>query len=235
MSDLLLSVRDVWKSYRMAREELEVLKGVDLDLGPGEALAVLGQSGSGKSTLLHVVGLLDTPDRGEVLLDGESLPFTGGAAAYARNRVFGFIFQFYHLMPDFTALENVLMPAWILDGWRSWRGSRREQRRHAAGLLERMGLGDRLRHRPKELSGGERQRVAIARALMNRPRLLLCDEPTGNLDPATAAGVAELLWELNRGDTQTMILVTHDATVASRAHRTLHLVDGKLRPPVKSA
>ncbi|MFB3067307.1 MAG: ABC transporter ATP-binding protein [Planctomycetota bacterium] len=235
MSSPLLRVVDLHKSYRMGRHELEVLRGVDLEVREGEILAVLGQSGSGKSTLLHLIGLLDTPDKGEILLDGVSLPFGGTEAAFARNDTFGFVFQFYHLLPEFTALENVLMPAMILEGWGAWRAARREMKDHARSLLERMGLGDRMRHRPKELSGGERQRVAIARALMNRPRLMLCDEPTGNLDRTTAEEVRQLLWELNRTEGQAMILVTHDASVASHAQRTLTLVDGKLQVTVTSS
>ena len=235
MSSSLLRVIDLHKSYSMGRQELDVLRGVDLEVREGEILAVLGQSGSGKSTLLHVIGLLDTPDQGEVLLDGESLPFGGPEAAYARNSIFGFVFQFYHLLPEFTALENVLMPTMILDGWGTWSSTKREMKDYARGLLERMGLGDRMRHRPKELSGGERQRVAIARALINRPRLMLCDEPTGNLDRATAEEVRELLWELNRSEGQAMILVTHDASVAAHAQRTLTLVDGRLQATVASS
>ncbi|MCZ6573830.1 MAG: ATP-binding cassette domain-containing protein, partial [Planctomycetota bacterium] len=166
---------------------------------------------------------------------GERMPLDGARAAGARNRFFGFVFQFYHLLPEFTALENVLMPARILEGWGAWRAARRKMKDHARSLLERMGLGDRMRHRPKELSGGERQRVAIARALMNRPRLMLCDEPTGNLDRTTAEEVRQLLWELNRTEGQAMILVTHDASVASHAQRTLTLVDGRLQVTVTSS
>jgi lipoprotein-releasing system ATP-binding protein len=156
------------------------------------------------------------------------MPLTGAQAAFARNRTFGFVFQFYHLLPEFTALENVLMPALILRSWLSWRRSRHELLDDARSLLDRVGLGARMRHRPPQLSGGERQRVAIARALMNRPPILLCDEPTGNLDRRTAEGVRDLLWDLNRTERQSMIVVTHDAGMAGHAHRTLTLVDGKL-------
>jgi len=223
-----LEVRDVTKSFRIGSETLQVLQGVDFDLAEGEILAIVGQSGSGKSTLLHQVGLLDKPDRGRVVYQGMEMPLVGARAAYARNRTFGFVFQFYHLLPEFTALENVLMPALILRSWFSYRRERKELRENARSLLERVGLGARMTHRPPQLSGGERQRVAIARALMNRPPILLCDEPTGNLDRRTAAGVRDLLWDLNRSERQSMILVTHDAGIAGQAHRTMTLVDGKL-------
>jgi len=231
----LLEVKDVFKSFRMGSQTLEVLQGVDLAVADGEILAIVGQSGSGKSTLLHQVGLLDRPDRGRVLYRGEEMPLTGAQAAYARNRTFGFVFQFYHLLPEFTALENVLMPTLILRSWPSYRRERKELRERARSLLERVGLAGRTAHRPPELSGGERQRVAIARALMNRPAILLCDEPTGNLDRRTAEGVRDLLWDLNRAEGQTMIVVTHDVALAGQAHRTLTLVDGKLTEPSEAA
>ncbi|MEE8103935.1 MAG: ABC transporter ATP-binding protein [Planctomycetota bacterium] len=223
-----LSVRDIRKSYRMGRQTLDVLRGVDLDVKKGEIVAIMGQSGSGKSTLLHQIGLLDEPESGEVYFEGDALPRRGNQAAAARSRLFGFIFQFYHLLPEFTALENVLMPAMILDDLGVWRRRKGEHKERAARILERMGLKERMKHRPKELSGGERQRVAIARALMNKPPVLLCDEPTGNLDRGTAEGVRSLLWELNQSDGQTMIVVTHDSSVAAQANRTLELVDGRL-------
>jgi lipoprotein-releasing system ATP-binding protein len=224
----LLEVTDIWKSFRIGGETLQVLQGVGFDLAEGEILAIVGQSGSGKSTLLHQVGLLDKPDRGSVVYKGEEMPLVGGEAAYARNRTFGFVFQFYHLLPEFTALENVLMPALILRSYVSYRRSRKELRESARSILERVGLGGRMRHKPPQLSGGERQRVAIARALMNRPPILLCDEPTGNLDRRTAEGVRDLLWDLNRTERQSMVLVTHDTGIAGQAHRTMTLVDGKL-------
>jgi lipoprotein-releasing system ATP-binding protein len=224
----LLEVRDIWKAFRIGGETLQVLQGVSFDLAEGEILAIVGQSGSGKSTLLHQVGLLDKPDRGNVVYKGEEMPLVGAHAAYARNRTFGFVFQFYHLLPEFTALENVLMPALILRSWVSYRRSRKELREAARSILERVGLGGRTGHKPPQLSGGERQRVAIARALMNRPPILLCDEPTGNLDRKTAEGVRDLLWDLNRTERQSMILVTHDVGIAGQAHRTLTLVDGIL-------
>ena len=225
----LLEVHGIRKTFRMGDQRLDVLRGVDFELTEGEILAVVGSSGSGKSTLLHQVGLLDKPDAGKIVYDGEELPLAGRAAAYARNRIFGFIFQFYHLLPDFTALENVLMPALILEGFGEYRRRKSILRERAAALLDRVGLSERMKHRPPQLSGGERQRVAIARSLMNKPPVLLCDEPTGNLDRKTAEGVRDLLWDLNETEHQSMVLVTHDASLATRATRCLELVDGRLR------
>ncbi len=224
----ILEVTDIHKSFRMGGQDLRVLRGVDFSMEEGEILAIVGQSGSGKSTLLHQVGLLDKPDRGTVRYRGEEMPLHGARAAHARNRFFGFVFQFYHLLPEFTALENVLMPGLILQSWGEYRRQRKEIRDRARLLLERVGLGDRMKHRPPQLSGGERQRVAIARALMNRPAILLCDEPTGNLDRRTAEDVRALLWDLNRADKQTMIVVSHDPGLAQQADRSLVLVDGRL-------
>jgi lipoprotein-releasing system ATP-binding protein len=224
-----LAANGLVKSYRMGRETLEVLKGVDLEVRQGEILAILGQSGSGKSTLLHVLGWLDHADRGQILYEGvdrASLP--ASARASLRNRVIGFVFQFYHLLPELSALENVLMPAMVLHGPSAWRKEKAAAHDRARSLLSRVGLSARERHRPRELSGGERQRVAVARALMNRPRFLFCDEPTGNLDGRTAADVKALLWELNREDAQTLVVVTHDQSLASEAHRVVHLVDGRI-------
>jgi len=224
----ILTVRGLTKSYRMAGRTLTVLEDVDLDLAEGEMLAIVGPSGSGKSTLLHQVGLLDRPDAGEVRYRGDPLPLGGTRAALARNRHFGFVFQFYHLLPEFDAVDNVLMPAMILQDAGSWRRRKRELRGRARALLERFGLGERMHHKPPQLSGGERQRVAIARGLMNAPPVLLCDEPTGNLDRKTADDVRRLLRELNRADRQSMIVVTHDRDFAREADRTLELVDGRL-------
>jgi lipoprotein-releasing system ATP-binding protein len=224
----ILEVLDIHKSFRMGGEELRVLRGVEFVMEEGEILAIVGQSGSGKSTLLHQVGLLDKPDRGMVRFRGEEMPLGGARAAHARNRLFGFVFQFYHLLPEFTALENVLMPSLILPPWAEYRRQKKEIQARARLLLERVGLGDRMKHRPPQLSGGERQRVAIARALMNSPAILLCDEPTGNLDRRTAEDVRALLWDLNRTDRQTMIVVSHDPGLAQQADRSLVLVDGRL-------
>ena len=226
-----LRARGLRKSYTIAGETLEVLKGVDLDVHEGEILAILGTSGSGKSTLLHVLGWLDRADAGTIQYEGRDragIPASERAAL--RNQVMGFVFQFYHLLPELTALENVLLPTMILHKGAAWRRHKVEAVARATSLLERVGLGPRAGHRPSQLSGGERQRVAIARALQNKPRFLLCDEPTGNLDGRTAADIRRLLWDLNRIDRQTLVVVTHDAKLAADAHRAVHLVDGRMAP-----
>jgi lipoprotein-releasing system ATP-binding protein len=227
----ILRISGLAKSYRIGNQAIPVLTSIDLELAEGEMLAIVGQSGSGKSTLLHQIGLLDKPDAGKVVFRGERLPLVGSHAAYARNRFFGFIFQFYHLLPEFTALENVMMPTMILQAWTEFRRRKSEIKERAMHLLDRVGLSHRVKHRPPQLSGGERQRVAIARALINKPDVLLCDEPTGNLDRRTAEGVKELLWNLHRTDSQAMIVVTHDASLAKETDRTLELVDGRLEAP----
>ncbi len=226
---VVLALRGVAKAYRVGGSRLDVLRGVDLDVRSGEILAILGKSGCGKSTLLHVLGWLDRADAGEIRYDGvdrNALP--ARERARQRNRVMGFVFQFYHLMPELTALENVLLPALIQHDRRAWRAHEHACRERARALLAMVGLGERMHHRPRQLSGGERQRVAIARALQNSPRFLLCDEPTGNLDGRTAEDVRALLWGLNRTHGQTMVIVTHDARLAAEAHRTIHLVEGRV-------
>ncbi len=225
----LLVVSGIEKSFRMGSQTLHILRGVDLTLHETEMLSIVGQSGSGKSTLLHQIGLLDKPDGGTVTYDGTRLPFRGARAAAVRNRLYGFVFQFYHLLPEFTALENVIMPKMIGEGWSAYGRQKREIKEKARALLERVGLTDRMKHRPPQLSGGERQRVAIARALINDPPVLLCDEPTGNLDVETSGGIKDLLWDLNRTERQSMVMVTHDKSLAERTDRTLELVDGMLR------
>jgi lipoprotein-releasing system ATP-binding protein len=225
----LLSARGLAKSYWKGRNEVPVLRGVDLDVEPGEMLAIMGASGSGKSTLLHLLGLLDAPDAGEVRLAGERIDALGDRQRdELRNRTFGFIFQFYHLLPELSALENVLMPQWIGQGLWSYWGNRRRLRREAEALLERVGLAHRLTHRPAELSGGEMQRAAIARALAADPTVLLADEPTGNLDAASGQGVLELLRDLNRERGLTMIVVTHDSHIAQQADRVIRLAEGRV-------
>ena len=217
------------KGYRKGKRPVPVLKGIDLAVERGEHVAVVGASGSGKSTLLHILGLLDAPDSGEVALEGARIDDrpTGERDAL-RNGTFGFIFQFYHLLPELSALENVLMPHLIRQGpWSYWR-QRRRLRQEAAALLGRVGLGHRLGHRPAELSGGEMQRAAIARALAGRPAVLLADEPTGNLDAGSGQGILELLRDLNREHGLTMILVTHDPQIAQQADRVVRLVEGRI-------
>jgi lipoprotein-releasing system ATP-binding protein len=178
-----------------------------------------------------VLGWLDRADAGTIVYEGrDRASHSGAERAALRNRVMGFVFQFYHLLPELTALENVLLPSMILHKGAAWRRERDAATERARSLLSRVGLADRMAHRPPQLSGGERQRVAIARALQNRPRFLLCDEPTGNLDGKTAADVRTLLWDLNRAERQTLVVVTHDLSLASEADRRVHLVDGRVAP-----
>ena len=217
------------KSYWKGRNEVPVLRGVDVEAEHGELVAVVGASGSGKSTLLHILGLLDNPDTGMVLANGSRIDNRPEKHRDAmRNRQFGFIFQFYHLLPELTALENVMMPRLIRHGaWSYWK-ERRTIRRDAVELLERVGLGHRMTHRPSELSGGEMQRAAIARALAGRPSILLADEPTGNLDAGSGQGVLDLLRDLNRERELTMMLVTHDQNIAQQADRVVRLAEGRI-------
>ena len=208
---------------------LEVLRGVDFDLAAGEFVSVIGQSGSGKSTLLHLMGLLDAPDGGSVHLAGgrvDNLP--ARQRDRLRNTEIGMVFQAYHLLPELTALENVLAPLMVRHGIWAWLSVRREARQRAVDLLERFGLGERLQHKPRQLSGGEMQRVAIARALVGGPRLLLADEPTGNLDVESGAGINDVLCTLNRSEGLSIVLVSHDASIAGRADRVVRLVAGQV-------
>lgn len=211
------------KRYVDGPSEVRVLAGLDLAIEAGERVAVVGESGTGKSTLLHILGLLDAPSGGQLLVDGVDV-FAQPEAEQAafRNKQVGFVFQFHHLLGDFTALENVMLPGLIA------REPAREVRLRAEGLLERVGLGHRVHHRPGELSGGEQQRVAVARAVMRRPRLLLADEPTGNLDPATGERVHELLLELNAECGATLVVATHNDRLAAAMQRTLRMVGGRL-------
>jgi lipoprotein-releasing system ATP-binding protein len=207
-----------------------VLRGVDLEVREREFVTVVGQSGSGKSTLLHVLGTLDAADNGEILLDQQRIDNVSTRRRdELRNRTFGMVFQAYHLLPELTTLENVLVPLMIRQStWGFWR-FRREHRQRGEELLETVGLGHRLRHRPSELSGGEMQRAAIARALVAEPRILLADEPTGNLDPETGGDIVELLRTLNRTCRLTIVMVTHDLANAERADRVVRLVGGRVQ------
>ncbi|AMV39557.1 ABC transporter ATP-binding protein [Planctomyces sp. SH-PL62] len=217
------------KSYRKGKIEVPVLHGVDMEAARGELVAVIGASGSGKSTMLHLLGLLDQPDAGEVLLDGRRIDDRPDRERdLLRNQTFGFIFQFYHLLPELTALENVMMPHLIRSGLFAYIKQRKTIRRDAEEMLERVGLSHRLTHHPSELSGGEMQRAAIARALVGRPEVLLADEPTGNLDAATGQGVLELLRDLNKERSLTMMLVTHDQQIANQADRVVRLAEGRI-------
>jgi len=223
--EMLLRALDVRKSYQLGHRSIDVLQGVDLEVKRGEFLAVQGASGAGKSTLLHLLGGLDAPDRGEIWFDDQNLGrFSARALSRFRNLKIGFVFQAYHVLPELDALENVCLPA------RMARGGAAEVESRARQLLERVGLGDRLDHRPYELSGGEQQRVAVARALINHPELLLADEPTVNLDSHTGQGIMDLLLELRAERQTTLVIATHDPRVATRAPRVVQLVDGQIQP-----
>jgi lipoprotein-releasing system ATP-binding protein len=247
----------------MGDHTLEVLKGVDFSLKPGEFIAIEGRSGSGKSTLMHILAALDYPETGSVEFDGieigemarqvgrrlgiggRFMPFKGAQSALIqllsisvsradrklariRNTQFGFVFQFYYLLPELNVLENTLLAAMVEHSWFSFRANGKKLKARATEVLEQLGMSHRLRHRPNQLSGGERQRVAIARALMNRPRVLFADEPTGNLDAQTGRQIMDVLESLHRDQAQTIVMVTHDRTLARQADRVLVLKDGKL-------
>jgi lipoprotein-releasing system ATP-binding protein len=225
----LIAAHYIRKSYRRGALVIPVLQGVSLAVDQGEFLAIVGPSGCGKTTLLHLLATLDRPDSGEVCFEGnriDTLPTRG--RDILRNRYFGMVFQFYHLLPELTVLENVLMPSMIGDGILGYLAHRGKRRESARNMLELVGLSHRLKHKPRELSGGEMQRTAIARALVANPRLLLADEPTGNLDKHTGEEIMAILRRLNREQNLTIVMVTHDPHIAEQADRTITLVDGRV-------
>ncbi|RKY83730.1 lipoprotein-releasing system ATP-binding protein LolD [candidate division KSB1 bacterium] len=220
---LLLQAVNIHKSYFLGRNELRVLKGIDLEIYQGEILAIVGPSGVGKSTLLHILGALDRPTEGEVYIDSTMIfSMNDDQLAAFRNRTVGFVFQFHHLLPEFTALENVAMPGLIAGKPKNMCFQK------ASRLLESVGLKERSEHRPSELSGGEQQRVAVARALMNDPKIILADEPSGNLDLKSSRALHDLLWRLSREQNQTIVIVTHNQQLAQRGDRIVELYDGKI-------
>jgi lipoprotein-releasing system ATP-binding protein len=225
----ILNAVNLHKTYRKYAEAVKVLRGVNLEVGEGDFVSVLGASGSGKSTMLHLLGLLDGPDTGRIYFQGrriDTLPRR--ERDQLRNGTFGFIFQFYHLLPELNTLENVLSPAMIKYSFSGWWGQRRALKRRATELLERVGLSHRLKHRPRELSGGELQRAAIARALINQPRILFADEPTGNLDGQNGTHIMQLLRDLNRQEGVTIVMVTHNLELIAETDRVIRLTDGQV-------
>ena len=229
MTTPLISALAIEKSYSKGQHKVPVLRGAGLTAQRGEFISVIGQSGSGKSTLLHVMGLLDSPDNGEVLLEGKRIDNLNQAARdQLRNHVFGFIFQFYHLLPELTLLENVMTPLMIRHSFLSYWRKRKEIRADAMDILQQVGLEHRIKHRPSELSGGEMQRGAIARALIAKPEILLADEPTGNLDSSTGGEIMDIMKKLNEENQLTIVMVTHDEAIAQQAHRIVRLAEGQI-------
>jgi putative ABC transport system ATP-binding protein len=226
----VINLHNIRRSYYVGGQTIHALDDVDLEIGEGEFLAIMGRSGSGKSTLLNMLGCMDRPDSGQYLLDGQAVSdMDDDQLSEFRNRYIGFIFQSFHLLPRLTTLENVLLPRRYHDD-----GQREQDLERAAELLERVHLGDRSHHKPNELSGGQRQRVAIARALINQPRLLLADEPTGNLDSRTSDAIMDLLNELN-SDGQTIVMVTHEPDIAAFARREINMMDGRIQDELAHA
>lgn len=223
MPEALVTIEDLKKSFQHMGRTLDVLKGIDLTIYAGQILAIVGQSGAGKSTLLHCIGTLDLPSSGRIRLGKEELTtMSGSRLAAVRNRDIGFVFQFHHLLPEFTALENIMVPG-LIQG-----RPRREMEKRAQSLLEEVGLTSRASHRPGELSGGEQQRVAVARALALDPKLVLADEPTGNLDSATSDAIHQLFFQINREHGTTIIVVTHNPAFAERMPRVVRMRDGRV-------
>ena len=221
MNSIVLESKEIQKSFHDGSRELKVLCGINLTVKEKEILAISGASGAGKSTLLQIMGTLDTPTGGDILYNGQSVRKMNKSTVNSlRNESIGFVFQFYHLLQEFTALENVMMPGLVKGK------SKSECRQRAKELLSKVGLEERMTHKPNQLSGGEQQRVAIGRALFNKPSVLLADEPTGNLDEHTGEEIVNLLWDLNQKDGITLVMVTHDLTLAAKTHAWVHLHDG---------
>ena len=225
----LVETKDLVKNYVTPAQVVKVLKGVNLKIFPGEIVSIVGQSGVGKTTLLNLIGLLDLPTEGKIFLKGKEVTQLNRLEyCWVRNRQIGIVFQFYHLLPDFTALENVLLPSMVHTSLWEWQREKKKYIRRAKRLLDLVKLSHRLHHYPYQLSGGEKQRVAIARALFFDPELVLFDEPTGNLDSKTSEEIHELLWELQQRLGKTFVIVTHEEELACRADRMFRMVDGKL-------
>lgn len=225
----MLLVENLFKTYRRNVDVVKVLSGVNLTVEDGEFLSIVGASGSGKSTLLHLMGTLDTPDSGAIYLDGRRIDQLSNAQRdILRNRTFGYVFQFYHLLPELSAYENVLMPAFIRESTLGWLKTRRQWRKRADELFERVGLSHRKTHKPREMSGGEMQRAAIARSLLQNPRVLLADEPTGNLDAQNGDQIVQLLRNLNKDDGVSIVMVTHNLDIVTATDRVVKLVGGRV-------
>lgn len=219
----MITINDLYKTFKIGERDLTVLKGINLEIRRGELVAIMGASGAGKSTLLHIIGMLDRPTRGTVSFEGQDLfQLSEAAQAEFRNKRIGFVFQFHHLLPEFTALENACMPALIQ------RRSPADVEVDAVTLLNEVGLGDRLHHKPGELSGGEQQRVAVARALMQKPDLVLADEPTGNLDSHTGEALFALMRDLNKSRGTTFVIVTHNEKLSAQSDRIVYMQDGQI-------
>ena len=219
----MLTGKNIFKNYG----QVEVLKGVNLEIQKGEVVSIVGPSGSGKSTLLHIIGTLDSADKGEVEMNGVAISsLTGNKLAAFRNKHIGFVFQFHHLLPEFTALENVCIPGWLAGRKKT------EVKNEAEKLLSMLGLFSRIENKPNQLSGGEQQRVAVARALINNPDIIFADEPTGNLDSANATELHQLFFELRKQFNQTFLIVTHNEELARLSDRVLHMKDGKIDHPI---
>ncbi|CAN5193580.1 ABC transporter ATP-binding protein [soil metagenome] len=225
----MLQAKNIFKTYKRHAHQVPVLTGVDLDVESGEFLSIVGASGSGKSTLLHILGTLDEADSGTISLDGKRIDnLPNKDRDTLRNRTFGYVFQFYHLLPELHALDNVLTPAYISESFIGWMKTRSKWRKRAGELIERVGLTHRQFHKPREMSGGEMQRAAIARALLHSPRVLLADEPTGNLDAKNGDSILKLLLDLNKDDGVTIVMVTHNLEIAGMTDRIVKLASGKV-------